>query len=192
MKKQALSKMWLICGIIGVVTFAAVIAGLGAYLGSRLAQQQSQPDLAPLILKASTASKGKSVSIATGFIDGSTEGLFVLDHSTGMLQCTYPNPRDNSIAGVFTADVARDLGNEQGGQADYVLVTGSYAYDGRQLPNNQTVASSICYVAETNSGKIVAYKISVDLQKVRRFIQQKGVLVPSPPFRYRTDDRRDQ
>ena len=63
-----------------------------------------------------TAARGKSMSMATGFIDRNRtlEGLFVLDHLSGLLQCWVVNPRTGNIAGLYYTDVNEHLELKKG------------------------------------------------------------------------------
>ncbi|MEM7455831.1 MAG: hypothetical protein AAF456_15870 [Planctomycetota bacterium] len=113
-------------------------------------------------LQADTSSKGKTMSLATGLIDNNrgdlAEGLFLLDHLTGNLDCWVINTRTGEVSAKFSSNVARDMALEQLGDVDYVMVTGRTDFVGANAGNVRP-AKCICYVADANSGAVVAYGI---------------------------------
>jgi hypothetical protein len=98
-----------------------------------------------------------SMAIATGLIDEGVEGIFILDFITGELTCQVLNSRFGTLGGVFKQNVALDLGVEQGKQPKYLLVTGGLEI--RQNVSNIRPAKSIVYVADSNTGRYVAYML---------------------------------
>lgn len=98
-----------------------------------------------------------SMAIATGNIDEGVEGVFFLDFISGDLTCQVLNARTGLLGGIFRQNVAADLGVEQGKQPKYLLVTGSF--ETRQNISNIRPAKSIVYVADTNTGRYVAYML---------------------------------
>ena len=162
------------------LTLVAVASGLGSFVGQRLASQSdNRTELAqePVVLKADTAARGKAMSMATGFIDRNrtVEGLFVLDHLSGLLQCWVVNPRNGQIAGVYSANVNDHLEIAKGGEIDYVMTTGNFEIDGRQ--GNDSPADCICYVGDGGSGRVVGYSLFYDRQLIPQNRQQQGELV---------------
>ena len=113
----------------------------------------------PINLMADTAASGEQLSFATGLIDTNLEGLFVLDHLTGTLQCWVVNPRGGGVAGIYTTNVGAALATEKEGKADYVLATGAMDFSGMQSIGNLRPASCVVYVGEGNSGKVVGYSL---------------------------------
>ncbi|MEM9409795.1 MAG: hypothetical protein AAGA30_01700, partial [Planctomycetota bacterium] len=77
--------------IYGAGIFAIVLAA--TMLGNSLSQNNYSEftfdSELPITLNADAATRGKSMSMATGFIDRDEliEGVFVLDHLSGNLQC---------------------------------------------------------------------------------------------------------
>ena len=169
--KSAVSRISL--GLMCLVA-VALASGMGAFVGQRSADRLG---VEPLVLRADTAARGKSMSMATGFIDRNRalEGLFVLDHLSGLLQCWLVNPRTGQIAGVYSANVNEFLGIQKGGDIDYVMTTGNFEIEGRQ--GNSNPADCICYVGDGNTGKVVGFSLFYDRQLIPQNRQQQGELV---------------
>ena len=113
----------------------------------------------PINLMADTAASGEQLSFATGIIDINLEGLFVLDHLTGTLQCWVVNPRGGGVAGIYSTNVGAALATEKEGKADYVIATGTMDFSGMQRIGNLRPANCVVYVGEGNSGKVVGYSL---------------------------------
>ena len=64
--------------------------------------------------------------------------------------------------------MATDLGTTKAADADYVIVTGRVDVTGRGRGNNMRPGSSICYVGDGNTGKVVAYGLQYDPQSLLR------------------------
>ena len=74
-------------------------------------------------LDATAAVTSEKFSMATGHVSEDAEGLFLLDHNSGLLQCSVIYPRIGQFMGLFTINVADALGTGgKGGQ--YMMVTG--------------------------------------------------------------------
>lgn len=131
--------------------------GLGRMNPTQIENQSVQ---LPIELKADTAARGEKLSFATGIIDTNLEGLFVLDHLTGTLQCWVVNPRSGGVAAIYQANVGTALSSEKDGKADYVMATGTIDFSGLQsIGNNLRPANCVVYVGEGNSGKVVGYSL---------------------------------
>ena len=136
----------------------------------------------PLRLQAESASGGKTISMATGsVITGEVEGLFILDHLAGTLQCWLLNPRDGSVGGIYVADVNAALELDKG-DADFVMVTGQFFVRGSSNPKP---ANTVCYVGDGKSGKVVGFGLAYNKQAIQNGGVQKGDLkvVCSGPIR---------
>ena len=152
---------------LAVIVFAASAAG--AIVGNRFGVSEKPSE--PIVLHADSAATGKSMSFATGYITDSIEGLFVLDHLSGNIQCWVFNPRSRDVGGIFTGSVIKELGQEKGGTADYVMATGrmDFSSGGLRPRDGKYPASCICYVGDGNSGKVVGYGLYFN-----RTMGQKG------------------
>lgn len=163
---------------IAVAGFLLVVIAstVGTLIGQRF-NAAGAVDPLPLVLHADTAARGESMSMATGIIDRNRQldGLFVLDHLSGLLQCWLLNPRTGEIAGIYAANVNDSLNLNKGGDADYVMTTGNINIESRQ--NNIPLAGCICYVGDGNTGKVVGYSLYYDRQLVLQNGTQTGELV---------------
>ena len=151
-------------------------AAIGAGIGVRFAQPAQQaPQVSPLELMAGTAARTNSLSMATGLVDGNVEGLWILDHMTGTLQCWVLNPRNPNNGAIYQANVAADLGAGKAGDGEYLMTTGNFFFDGGNLGNN-VPGQSICYVADAKTGNVVGYGVVYNKQIVSRGMNQGGPL----------------
>lgn len=165
-------------GIFGIAVIA-MASCFGTIFGIRYLDSNDNfnlPNDTPIVLNADSAARGEQLSLATGSIDRDrgVEGLFVLDHLSGNIQCWVVNPRDGSIAGVFTGNVNRDLELGKAGDADFVMTCGSIRVEGRR--GNEIPAGCICYVGDGNSGRVVGYSLLYDKQLVLNNGTQEGEL----------------
>ena len=171
------------------VLFLAKLSGVAAatFLGAWLAiysaggvgnpSSVENADALPIVLKADTANSGKAITVSTGLIDEGVEGLFILDHLSGNLQCWVMNPQTGGVAAMFLANPATDMGIAKGGDTDFVMCTGGFIYQGRgRRTGNLRPASCICYVADGNSGKVVGYSLLYDRQAALKGGTQEGSL----------------
>lgn len=191
MKQNQISNGWLIVTIAGII----VAMGCGFYLGqstnvptaNTAAQAELQAEYdelkrtLPLRLAADSASGGKTISMATGTITGDADGLFILDHMTGILQCWLLNTRTGSVGGIYVADVGMALGLDKG-DPDFVMTTGDFFI--RSSGNNKA-ANTICYVGEGKSGKVAGFSLAYNKAGIQQGAVQQGKLnmVCSGPVR---------
>jgi hypothetical protein len=152
--------------LVGMSVFTGVVLTL--QLGSWLGWET------PLEAVASTG--GDTMAIATGPISEGVEGLFVLDFVTGQLTCQILNPRSGQLGGVYTRNVAGDLGIQQGKQPRYLLITG--ALQVRQAISNVRPAESLVYVADEASGRYVAYMLPFNKQLLDMNRPQASQMIP--------------
>ncbi len=157
MKTKLTSRFWIaVCAAFALVSLIGITSGVGAYVGNRLAQEQVIPAIPQLELNAGTASRSKSMSMATGLVDGNVEGLFLLDHVSGVLQCWVLSPKTGSVGGYYTANVGNDLAVAgKTGSAEYMMVTGNFFFDGNT--GNLAPGQSVCYVGDASTGNVVGY-----------------------------------
>ena len=85
---------------IGGLLLIGLVAGLGSFLGARFAPKQNTA-ATPIELLAATSSNNDSLSMSTGSITSEVEGLWLLDHETGRLQCWVLSPRTGCNLGSF-------------------------------------------------------------------------------------------
>lgn len=169
-----------LCGmIIGSAIFAA-----GGLFFSRAPENSALAHGMPISFPADASAMGKNMSIATGWITDSIEGVFVLDHLTGNLQCWVMNSRSGDIGAVYRTNVTAALGLQTGTEADYVIATGRFDMTNFRK-GSLRYANCICYVGESNTGKIVGYSFAYDATTGARGQAQAGEmeLVATFPIR---------
>jgi len=188
MKQNQNSNVWLAVTIAGVI----VAMGCGFYLGQnsnanalkqsdlQMQYEQLQQEL-PLRLAADAASGGKTISMATGSITSEVDGLFILDHLTGGLQCWLLNPRTGNVGGIYVADLNAAMELDKG-EPDFVMTTGSFFV---RSSGNVRPANTVCYVGEGKSGKVAGFSLSYDRTGIQQGTVQQGELnlVCSGPIR---------
>ena len=155
--------------IISVGIAAALFQTLGYFEAARVQWLETR-------LQAAASQSGEAMAIATGPIEQGVEGIFVLDFISGDLTCGVMNPRTGQIGGLFKHNVVQDLGVEQGKKPKYLLVTGEFNVQTKL--NNNRPASSIAYVADTASGRYVAYMLPWNSQMLNSNIAQLQPMIP--------------
>ena len=117
------------------------------------------------------------MAIATGPIGDGIEGLFVLDFITGYLRCQVLNSRTGGAGGIYEHNVAADLGVQQGKQPRYLMTTGAaeFRYQGG---GNVRPAGCVLYVADTNTGRYVAYMLPWNPAAAQYNATQRYPMVP--------------
>lgn len=155
--------------ILGVLLVGASFSGaaIGTFFANRSEPTTTAIDLEQLKLHAASAARGKSISLATGWIDEAVEGVYILDHLTGNLQCWVLSPKTGSISGIYTANVNIGLESDKAGEKDYVMSTGAFAFTGGSS-GQRVPARSVVYVAEGNSGNVAAFGLRYDKTTIRR------------------------
>lgn len=111
-------------------------------------------------LSATSAVTSEKFSMATGEVSEEADGLFVLDHNSGLLQCSVVYPRMGRFMGQFTVNVGEALGT--GGKGgSYLLLTGRADFP---RASNNPVGSTIVYVMDTATGNYASYYIPFNRQ----------------------------
>ncbi len=162
---------------ITMMVVASLLTAGGIILGmsfKSVGSGSGQAEL-PLLLKASSASGGEGLSLATGQVDDHVEGIFVLDHLTGSLECWVLNSKNGLLAARYKTNINEDMGIVKTGDADYVMVTGRFDFVGGNRGNLQP-GRSICYVADGSSGKVVGYGLRYDQTAANAGQAQSGEL----------------
>ncbi len=144
---------------IGLLVVATVVATATAgYFVGHNSQAASNPAVYFPPIDATAAVNSEKFSMATGVISDRAEGLFVLDHNSGLLQCSVIYPRLGKFMGLFTANVAEALASGgKGGQ--YMMVTGLADFPSS---NSRPAALSCIYVLDTATGNYACYGIPFD------------------------------
>ncbi len=123
-------------------------------------------------LDATAAVSSEKFSLATGLVSDRAEGLFVLDHNSGLLQCSVMYPRARQFLGLFTINVHDVLGTGKG--SAYMMATGLV-----DIPtnNNNPVATSVVYVLNTTTGAYACYAIPFNRVFLNSNRPQQGNLI---------------
>ena len=122
-------------------------------------------------LDATAAVTSEKFSMATGFVSNNSEALFVLDHNSGLLQCSVMYPRMGKFLGLFTVNVHDALGSDK--NAQYMMTTGQV-----DLPSSTSnpFASSTVYVLNTSTGMYACYAIPYSQTMMNSSKPQQGFL----------------
>ncbi|HEY6564353.1 MAG TPA: hypothetical protein VIY86_07630, partial [Pirellulaceae bacterium] len=78
----------------------------------------------PAVWASSAADSVARLAVATGSVSDESDGLFVLDHETGLLGCSVFNPAGGGFNIVFRRNVAADLQVPSLENARFLMVTG--------------------------------------------------------------------
>ena len=177
-----ISKQVIVLGLSSGIFMSAVL-GAGFSIGwfsrgtTDSASQATDGIPQDILLRAASASGGKSMAMATGQIDENVEGLFVLDYTSGNLFCWVIDRRGGGFLGQFQTNVRADFGPiEQGRTPDYVMVTGFLQTAGGAVAQGQP-ARCVCYVADSNTGVVVGYSLLWSRTRQQQSQPQQGALV---------------
>lgn len=155
--------------VLGLMLLASAFTAAGIFIGS---QWSAAP--APIAIHADTAARGEAISFSTGRITDDVEGLFVMDHQTGILQCWVVNENTGDIGALYSFNVAAELEIEKAGDADYVVATGQINFIGNARVGNDTPAQCICYVGDGNTGRVVGLGLYINKSVLAAREQQEG------------------
>ncbi len=154
-----------------------LLVGVGMMIGTLVAAKQVPTtglQFPETLLHATASHSGKSMAMATGYVDDEAEGVFILDYLTGDLQCFVLNPRTIQWGGMFKYNVISDLGVQQGKEPNYVMVTGQVQF--RRGAGAQMPAMCVVYVADANTGNFAAYGMLWDRTMAAGGRPQEGML----------------
>lgn len=161
-------------GMFAITLAALATAGYFAGVASGL-NQTADPLVFPATLDASSAATSEKYSIATGMISDEGEGFFVLDHNSGLLQCTVFYPRVGKFLGNFTAN-AGELVGAAGKGGSYIMVTGQT--DMTRGGRGAHLAPTLVYVLNTASGNYAAFAVPFDRQAASTGRPQQAPMIP--------------
>ena len=155
------------------------VAGAGSYIGSKFASDGTP---SPLPLHAMTAAESNdSFSVSTGLINSDAGGFYSLNHDTGELRCKMIDLRTNKIIGTFRADVTKDMQFNKTGERKYLMRVSYFVPDKTKNAINRLGASA-CFVTETVTGRVIAYRVAYDKLRQVAGNNQSGTLEPGPSF----------
>ena len=155
------------------IGFAAYFAGQASAAKQLASASSASSDFEFPLIDASAAVTSEKFSMATGPMGDAAEGLFVLDHNSGLLQCSVMYPRSAQIGAQFTVNVA-DVLATGGKGGKYIMCTGTVAF-----PNssNNPAAPTVVYVLDTATGNYAAYGIPFNRTYVNGNRKQNGVML---------------
>lgn len=173
-----LSPRHLMIGLCVAMTTSAI--GTAAYFAGVASEARQQGraevkfDWSDLpIANATAAVTSKEYSMATGPMSEGTEALFVLDHNSGLLQCSVIYPRLGRFMATFTANVADALGaGAKGGQ--YIMTTGTADFP---RSSSNPAGFSVIYVLDTATGNYACYGVPFDRVSMNANRPQQGLMV---------------
>lgn len=148
---------------------------IGYLMGVTRENTQTSTWKIPATADATAAVSSDKYSIATGPVGDEAEGFFVLDHNSGLLQCSVIYPRLGQFLGLFTINVNDTLGAGAKGGA-YLMVTGQADFP--RASNRPIGANTLVYVLNTATGNYAAYAIPFDRTKNTAGVPQQGALIP--------------
>lgn len=155
-----------------VVAFVSLIgAGTAGYLVGRDSKAPDSPF--PMTIDATASAIGDEFSMATGQVSQDAEGIFVLDHASGLLQCNVLYPRTGQFGAAFQANV-KDVLAGGGKNSKYLMVSGA-----AQFPGGASRGSANCvlYVLDQSSGAYACFGIPFNESAVNARAPQMGAMV---------------
>jgi hypothetical protein len=147
-------------------------AGLVGFVIGGFANRGIQPQY-PLTIDATATATGDEFSMATGPVSQDAEGIFVLDHASGLLQCNVLYPRTAQFGAAFTTNVKDALAGG-GKNSKFLMVTGAATF-----PSNSAGGAGNCvvYVLDQSSGAYACYGIPFREAAVNARQPQMGAMI---------------
>ncbi|MFM7245403.1 MAG: hypothetical protein ACKO40_14695 [Planctomycetaceae bacterium] len=118
----------------------------------------------PARVTATTSLSQESFAVCTALIDGSLEGIFILDFETGDLTGGVLNQNTSKFGVSYRTNVLKDLGFKPGKVKNpkFLLVPGLASFAGAA---GSRMAQSVLYVTDAATGVTVAYGIPWNAQQ---------------------------
>lgn len=158
--------------LLALAAIGAVSVGLAAGRWSASAATGAPHPV--LTIDATGSAIGDEFSMATGPVSDEAEGVFVLDHATGLLQCSVLYPRTGQFGANFQANVKEAL-PAGGKNSKYLMVTGGAQFSSG---SNRAAANCVVYVLDQTSGAYACYGIPFNTSMVNSRAPQMGMLRP--------------
>jgi hypothetical protein len=110
---------------------------------------------------AVVADRNDKFAVVTAEVDitQTVEGVFVLDFLTGQLRGAVPSPQGGGFAALYGRNVAADFQVNPNQPGNYAIV--SARLNPQRAGRGAAPSASMIYVAELNSGKVIAYTFPV-------------------------------
>lgn len=147
--------------------------------------------LPPIQAEAMATAAHDNFVVATGLVDGDTEGLFFLDFLTGDLKAAVLNSRGLGFNGYFTYNIAADFNVGGVQNPKYLMVTG-LARDLQLGGGGSRLGRSVVYVVEATTGQLVVYGVPWSGALYAANKLQRGSFIPLARAALRTEFVRDQ
>jgi len=173
---------WMLaCATMACVSIVS-LAAAGYFAGlSAVGRADSQADAntipfpMPKTIDAVASDSNEKFSIATGVMSEESEGFFVLDHNSGVVQCNVFYPRVGKFMASFTGN-AGELVGAGGKGGSYLMVTGQADMSRGVRPG--TLSPTLLYVLNTASGNYGVFSIPFDRQALAQGRPQQGLMIP--------------
>lgn len=173
---------WMLaCGTMACVSIVS-LAAAGFFAGISSAGRADRqfdanafPFPMPKTIDAVGSVSSEKYSIATGVISEEAEGFFVLDHNSGIVQCSVFYPRVGKFMASYTGN-AGELVGAGGKGGSYLMVTGQADMTRGGRPG--TLAPTLLYVLNTASGNYGVFSIPFDRQALAQGRPQQGLMIP--------------
>lgn len=170
---------WKVAIVVMTLVTAGGIAAAGYFAGvaskTRSDSVAAFPFPMPSSIDATSAVSSDKFSIATGVISEEAEGFFVLDHNSGILQCSVFYPRAGQFMANYTANVGDLIGaGAKGGS--YIMVTGQA--DLTRGGRGAAMAPTLVYVLNTTTGNYGVLSVPFDRQAAVTNRPQAGLMIP--------------
>jgi len=154
---------------------AGYFAGVASGLRNASADGASTTLQFPTTIDATGAVTSEKYSIATGVVSEEAEGFFVLDHNSGLIQCSVFYPRVGKFLGTFTGN-ASELVGAGGKGGGYMMVTGNA--DMTRGGRGAHIAPTLVYVLNTATGNFAAFAVPFNRQAAVTGQPQTAPLIP--------------
>lgn len=100
----------------------------------------------------------ENFAICTGAVEQGLEALFVLDFLTGQISAGVLSPQTGKFTVSYSHNINKDLGVDPTQGPRYLMCTGAAQIQARGA-GMQRGTSSVLYVAELTTGRLVAYAL---------------------------------
>lgn len=161
----------LAAGLLGGLSLGIAMV-VGIILGNQLGPRGTTLEIP---VQGVATDRSETMAIATGSIDGQTEGLYTLDCLTGDLQCVVLNPRTSRVGALFRTNVMNDLRVDGTKKPSFLMVTGMTNFVGGV--GNVRPANSVVYVVDATTGRFVIYSVPWQRDMAARGAPQQAPLV---------------
>jgi hypothetical protein len=140
------------------------------------------PDTPPV--HAVATSEQDNFLLATGPLDGETEGVFFLDSLTGDLKGAVLSPQTGTFLSFYQRNVLDDLRVDGRRNPRFLMATG--LADFRRGPDLPQLGSTVIYVTDITTGRIAAYGVPWSTRRNTSLETFRGAFYPLDRTTFRT------